>query len=82
MQNKPLSKREQAWLTRMQKALNACPTKRLGFFTIGDAEIVVYDRRYDDEIDDHGGDFCTGVSSANAELGSLRFPALVHSTSG
>ena len=79
---KPLSGREQAWIDRLQKVLDACPTKRIGFYTIGDAELSIYDRRFDDVIDDLNFDFCTGVAELDAELSNVRFPSLVHSTSG
>lgn len=87
MSTKPLTKKEEAWLRRMQKALNACPSKRLGFYTIGDADISIYDRSREDEINalmetGKASDFCVAVEDLSARLGVLDFPFQVHSTAG
>lgn len=81
-----LTKEERKWLNDVQKVLNRCPSKRLGFYTIGDPTIYVYDRSKDQEIDAHqhrnGRDFCHSVDALNAEFCDLDFPAAVHSTAG
>jgi len=52
---KPLSKKEEAWMKRLEKALMSCPP-RLGLSTIGDAQLSVYDRsvaeKYNLELQD------------------------------
>ncbi|ENY0908232.1 hypothetical protein I5K90_08685 [Serratia marcescens] len=81
-----LNKKEQAWLDELQEVLNRCPSERLGFFTIGDKDVFVYDKRLDkqiDELQDSGGrDFGLVVNDLDAGFGELTFPAAVHSTAG
>lgn len=84
-----LNKAEREWLAEMQHLLDTCPSKRLGFYTIGDAAVALYDRRKEEEIGElqnRGKDFSFAVYEADAEIekwkGYLTFPALVHSVSG
>ncbi len=81
-----LNKKERAWLDELQEVLNRCPSTRLGFFTIGDKDVFVYDKRLDkqiDELQDRGGrDFGLVVNDLDAGFGELTFPAAVHSTAG
>ncbi|MCI4031493.1 MULTISPECIES: hypothetical protein [Dickeya] len=82
-----LTKKERAWLDELQAVLNRCPSKRLGFFTIGDPILVVYDRTKDAEIDkfmdrNTSAEFCTAVQHHDAEFTTIDFPAAVHSTCG
>ena len=81
-----LTKEEAAWLKKLQTLLDKCPSERLGFYTIGDSEVNVYDRSKDAEIDayqeENDGFFCSAVDQADANLGALRFPTNVHATSG
>ncbi|WP_199634929.1 hypothetical protein JEM67_16170 [Serratia sp. PAMC26656] len=81
-----LTKKEQAWLDELQEVLNRCPSKRLGFYTMGDNDVFVYDVKKETEIsrimDRDNDDFGPAVDKANANLGGLFFPAQVHSTAG
>ncbi|PWC21497.1 hypothetical protein EH206_09660 [Brenneria nigrifluens DSM 30175 = ATCC 13028] len=82
-----LSKEERAWVKKVNDLLAKCPSKRLGFYTIGDAYVEIYDRTLEDEINDQmdsgkAGDFCIAVQHVDAALGTLNFPAAVHSTAG
>lgn len=85
-----LTKEEKAWLRKLQRVLNDLPSTRLGFYTIGDSDVVVYDRSLESDIEskiDESGnmDFCTAVDACDAGFGFgefLRFPAPVHSTAG
>lgn len=81
-----LTPAENKWLKKIQKVLNECPPT-LGFYTIGDPSLSVYDRRKEDDINalmDSGqaGDFCIAVDELDALIGFLWFTAHVHSTSG
>lgn len=38
-----LTAEERKWVRRVQKALKDCPSKRIGFFTIGDPQVELYD---------------------------------------
>lgn len=81
-----LTAEERKWVKRLQKVLNECPSKRLGFYTIGDREVHLYDRDKDAKVDaafnTHNTDFCQAVDRADAGLGSVQFPSSVHSTAG
>ncbi|MBO9427887.1 hypothetical protein [Sulfitobacter sp. R18_1] len=81
-----LTREEKKWLEDVQNLLDKCPSDRLGFFTIGDANLTVYDRRKDLEIDDiqdtKRRDFCNAVEDVDARITQLTFPSSVHSTSG
>lgn len=82
-----LTKKEQAWLDEFQAVLNRCPSNRLGFYTIGDPCLNVYDRSKEAEIDalmdrNNGTDFCTATRHLDADFTTIDFPAAVHSTAG
>lgn len=46
-----LTKKERAWVEELQVVLDRCPSKRLGFYTIGDPVIHLYDRTHQKEIE-------------------------------
>lgn len=83
-----LTKTEKEWVIRLQKILSEAPTKRLGFFTIGDRSVSVYDRTFDESIDQYqeihpNAEFCNAVSAVTGGvLATLDFPSSVHSTAG
>ncbi|WP_028113428.1 hypothetical protein [Ferrimonas kyonanensis] len=82
-----LTKAEAAWLKKVQKVLNECPSQRLGFFTIGDDSLMLYDKGREGEInqwmDRHPQDFPVAVEQLDADFGeSLTFPTDVHSVAG
>lgn len=58
-----LTPEEKKWVRGVQKALKNCPSKRIGFFTIGDDNVVLYDKDKFDQIPRHITD--------NADLVSL-----------
>lgn len=82
-----LTAKEIEYLAELQAVLDRCPP-RLGFFTIGDPSLTVYDRSKESQIsayyESHDStDFCTCVDAAKAGFGvQLTFTAPVHSTSG
>ncbi len=39
----PLTKAEKAWLRRLERVFAECPSTRLGLYTIGDADLTVFD---------------------------------------
>ncbi|MGO4744032.1 hypothetical protein [Serratia quinivorans] len=81
-----LTKAEKKWLEELQEVLNRCPSKNLGFYTIGDPVLYVYDRRKEQQLDDyqdrHGHVFSLCVDALNAGYCDLDFPSAVHSTAG
>lgn len=82
MKPKAPTVRELKWLAEVQAVLDRCPSKRLGFYTIGDREVTVYDKRFDAAIDASGRDFGPAAYDLDAILGGISFPSNVHSTSG
>jgi len=80
------TKKELDWIAELQEVLNKCPSKNLGFFTVGDPYITIFDNRKLQKIyeksTDIGLDFCNGVHDTDAEIGSIAFPNAVHSTAG
>ncbi|WP_435331596.1 hypothetical protein [Morganella morganii] len=82
-----LTKEEIKWVEKVQKALNECPSKRIGFFTIGDSDVTLYDTEKMDEImsyfDAGKSEYGGAVEKVGALFGrSLVFPSCVDSTSG
>ncbi|MGJ7086447.1 hypothetical protein [Morganella morganii] len=82
-----LTKEEIKWVEKVQKILNECPSKRIGFFTIGDSDVTLYDTAKMDEImsyfDAGKSEYGGAVEKAGALFGrSLVFPNCVDSTSG
>lgn len=81
-----LTATELSWLRKLQKVMKQCPSRRIGFFSIGDADVTLYDKTYDSEImheQGKGKDFCAACYDVGANLDAhIRFPSLVHSTSG
>lgn len=85
MTTEPLSAAEAKWLKKLNKLLAECPSERIGFYTIGDPAVEMYDLGRQAEIDelmDKGKDFSPSAEKLGAKLGTLRFPSCVHSTAG
>ena len=78
-----ITQQEKAWLAKVQKLLDQCPSKRIGFYATGDCSVGVYDSSRDAEINDNqdeqGGEFCNAVDRVGARLGNLDFPGQVAS---
>lgn len=85
---KPLTKAERAWLEEVQTVLDRCPSKRIGFFTIGDPSVYLHDvtreNEIDNELENNGGDWCSAANNLSADFDGyyLTFPNSVHSTAG
>lgn len=80
-----LTKEETAWVRKVQRLLSNPPSDRLGFYTIGDKEVSIYDISLEaeiSEIHDKRGEFCNAVEDCDALLGELIFPNNVCSTAG
>lgn len=48
MPAKPLTKKEQAWLDKLEKVMSECPSDRLACYTIGDHDLQFYDQNVSD----------------------------------
>lgn len=83
-----LNAAEKKWLSDLQAVLDACPSDRLGFYTIGDPSVSVYDRRKEKQINalmdaKDNLDFPGAVYEAKGETDvDIRFPQCVHSVAG
>lgn len=84
-----LTKKEQAWVDELQDVLNRCPSpKKIGFYTIGDPTIFLYDLRKVNEVekalDSRGAsDWCQAVKAVDAHIDEvIIFPSPVESTAG
>jgi hypothetical protein len=83
----PLGKEEMAWLKKLQKVLNSCPSQRMAAYTTGDNILTLYDVAADDSeeanlLHTNNRDWCHVVYDTGCELGVLKFPFAVHATSG
>lgn len=82
-----LTKAERKWVADVQAVLNACPSKRIGFATIGDDRVSLFDiARYNDicaSMDKGNGDFLPIAEKLGAVFDDgLYFPNPVESTAG
>jgi ATP-dependent Clp protease adapter protein ClpS len=82
-----LSVAEKAWLAALQEVLDSCPSTRLGFYTIGDRVVQVFDKRKEAQInkmmdESEATDFCVAAHRLGAGICGLQFPSNVHSTAG
>lgn len=84
-----LTKKEQAWVDELQAVLDRCPSpKKIGFYTVGDPTIFLYDLRRLDEVMEAldsrlSSDWCTAVQNIGAGFDeTIDFPSAVESTAG
>ncbi|MGO2724819.1 MAG: hypothetical protein ACTH97_07075 [Raoultella ornithinolytica] len=77
-----LTKKEQAWIDEVNAVLARCPSpKKIGFYTIGDPVIGLYDKRHESECLD--GDLIL-IARRNDWLfdENLYFPSAVNGVCG
>jgi hypothetical protein len=83
-----LTNEESLWLSDVQALLSRRPSKRLGFYTIGDPTLVVFDAEAVKRFEAQNAHLCEQmdyseiVDAAGARRGSLEFPNNVHATRG
>ncbi|MGE2471818.1 hypothetical protein ACMFCN_28415 [Klebsiella michiganensis] len=84
-----LTKKEQAWVDEVNAVMSRCPSpKKIGFYTIGDPSIALYDLRRLDEVMARldgraSSDWCTAVQDIGADFyETIEFPSAVESTAG
>jgi hypothetical protein len=83
-----LTAKEKAWIARLQKCLDQCPSKMLAAYTVGDNDITLYDSSLDTEIEiimsdpSDSQDFCKVALDLDAIIQVINFPFPVHSTAG
>ena len=85
MKTKPLTKTESAWMKKLENLMKNAPP-RIGFYTIGDADLRAYDRSRDqeinDELDRRNADYCNVIYDLDAGLGDVKCAMPIHSTAG
>ncbi|CAM3299188.1 hypothetical protein SB6411_02091 [Klebsiella spallanzanii] len=84
-----LTKKEQAWVDEVNAVMARCPSpKKIGFYTIGDPSIALYDLRRIGEVMARldgraSSDWCTAVQNIGAGFDeTIEFPSAVESTAG
>ncbi|MBV6817562.1 hypothetical protein KWG64_06355 [Rahnella sp. PD12R] len=82
-----LTAKEKKWVAEVQAVLNRCPSNRIGFATIGDPNVTLFDvTRYKEicaELDKGGRDFIPCSDRVGATFDeTLDFPNSVESTAG
>lgn len=82
-----LTKTEKAWIKKLQAVIDECPSKRLAAYTVGDADIKLYDGSKQAQIlaiqdANHNMDFGNAVEDADAALIHVLFPFQIHSVAG
>ncbi|AWK42638.1 hypothetical protein [Photorhabdus laumondii] len=82
-----LNSEEKIWLNKLQKILDECPSERLGFYTIGDNDLSVYDLTKTKEINElhhkTNRDYPACIEESGAEFNYyLTFPAKVEGVAG
>ncbi|CAM6581360.1 hypothetical protein RZP94_22595 [Citrobacter freundii] len=82
-----LTTAEKAWAKKLNKLLAECPSNRIGFATIGDCEVTLFDvTRYGeicDLVDDEHVEFIPAAMRIGAAFDEvLTFPNQVESTAG
>lgn len=84
-----LTKKERDWVKELQAVLDRCPSPdKIGFYTIGDPTIALYDLRRLEEVGERlnecsSSDWCTAVQDIDAGFDeTLKFPSPVESTAG
>lgn len=77
----PLTKEERAWIKKLQKVLDSCPSKRLEAGTGGDPEVAIYDKvaleAYMETLPRHGSDDTDPyqlIQDIDGFLARVRFP--------
>ena len=85
-----LTKEEREWVCKLQKVLNKCPSDRLGCYTTGDQNLVLYDKSSYEQYSIKNGDpftdenqYYDAIAIASACIdSSIVFPFAVEGVSG
>ena len=84
-QKAKLTKKELAWLQELQDVIDRCPSpEKIGFYTIGDPTISLYDLRKEDEISAQNGDLVNILNNNGWGFDefALDFPSAVNGVCG
>ena len=80
----PLTPEERAWLRRVNKVLQECPSARLAAATMGDSFLVFYDKEAESRasFSDSEGDFIPFLKRRGLDLADVYTSFRIDSTSG
>lgn len=82
-QYQELTPEELKWLKGLQRQLDKCPSDRLGFYTIGDDRIGIYNLEFSDQISNIKDDLVRTLSRNGWGFDeAIYFPAQVESVCG
>lgn len=78
-----LTAAEKKWIKQVNALVAKCPSKRLGFYTIGDNYIGLYDRVELNKLPDEGGDLVLIIQREGINFDDhLYFPENVEGVCG
>lgn len=82
-----LTKSEKAWVAKLNAVLSECTSTRLGFATIGDHDLTIFDQPKRDKIEkamerDNGDFVPTAIKLGLVADERIYFPNAVESTAG
>ncbi|UAN54732.1 hypothetical protein KGP26_29735 (plasmid) [Serratia sp. JSRIV002] len=78
-----LTAEEKKWVKQMNALLKKCPSKRIGFYTIGDNDIGLYDIDHQDAIDAADRDLVRGLNyTGHGFAETIVFPGPVNGVCG
>jgi hypothetical protein len=78
-----LNLEEKKWVKQVNAVLAKCPSSRIGFYTIGDTSIGLYDRTYQDVIDAADDDLVIALARTGHQFDEhLNFPDNVQGVCG
>jgi len=80
-----LNKNELRWVNELQELLDKCPSKRIGFYTIGDPTVFLFDKTAHSKVCDLMDQRDLAMQIQNAGTGFdeyLFFPAAVDGVCG
>ncbi|MEG5932480.1 hypothetical protein UXN85_20655 [Enterobacter hormaechei] len=84
-QKAKLTKKELAWIDELQEVIDRCPSPgKIGFYTIGDPKIHLYDLRKEDQISALDDDLVHVIQNNGwaFEEADIDFPSAVNGVCG
>jgi hypothetical protein len=81
-----MTKEEAAWIKKLQKVLNECPSKRIAGNVTGDPHMQLFDVTLKDIIEEAEQsqkiEFGEAIDRVGADFTALLFPFQIHATAG
>lgn len=79
-----LTAKEKAWIAEVNEVLARCPSKRLGFYTIGDPQVEVFLIKHQEPCDEQQEDLPRYLSRVDGVMtdATMYFPSAVNGVCG